>query len=409
MTTKQTNRSCPTCGSRTAEVLHLQDFASSVDLVSESQVEIVSCSQCGCGFSDVELDQSTLDQAYQKTSKYADMSVFDTENSQAEVNNSFDSPWDVERLSITADWLASQFPDKHIRVLDAGCAQGTLLAMLKARGFANLTGLDPSPLAIDSMMRRFGISGVAVSFCSPTQDLIDFDLVILSHVLEHIADVESAVRGLSQVLRPGGMCYLEVPDATRYHEYLVAPFHDFNNEHINHFSLPCLSSLMTAHGFELQFASTKEVPIAPGVLYPAVLGLWKKTGVIMSGFSFDSDLRTALTQYISLSDRLLQRIEDSLAQTVGDGQILIWGAGNLAMKLLTSPSLDKSRIVGLVDGSRQRQGTVIGGYTVQAPEDFRSFSGTVLVMSLHHKEAIQSDARSIVDSNSRFISINPQA
>jgi hypothetical protein len=30
-------------------------------------------------------------------------------------------------------------------------------------------------------------------------------------------------------------------------------------------------------------------------------------------------------------------------------------------------------------------------------------------MSLHHKEAIQSDARSIVDSNSRFISINPQA
>ena len=41
-----------------------------------------------------------------------------------------------------ADWLPS---DRSAPILDAGCGEGNLLAFLRAKGYANLSGFDLSP------------------------------------------------------------------------------------------------------------------------------------------------------------------------------------------------------------------------------------------------------------------------
>ena len=35
---------------------------------------------------------------------------------------------------------------------------------------------------------------------------------------------------MRSLVKPGGLVYIEVPDAARYDEHLVAPFHDFNSK-----------------------------------------------------------------------------------------------------------------------------------------------------------------------------------
>ena len=405
MTNDVLKRMCPVCESTTGEILHTQRFADSADLGSPSTVNIVSCLRCGCGFSDLADIQAMLDKSYEEHSKYADMSVF------GEVSASdpmlAESPWDLERLRGTADWLAQHVPRRDARILDAGCATGTLIGLLEKHGFSNLVGLDPSPLAAATTARHYGVTSHAGSFCSPPESLGKFDVVVLSHVLEHIADVREAADGLASMVKADGFVYLEVPDAVRYSDFLIAPYHDFNNEHINHFSLNCLDMLLAKRGFERIAGGTKVVPIAPRAPYPAAFGLWKKTGHLLDEVQLDNELRSGLLRYVNDSADLLRRIDAHLRQSLGQEAIALWGAGNLALKLLEDTVLKDLNVVAVVDGSRQRQGISLNGIKVVAPETLKNFVGTVLIMSLHHDESISASASGLLGAHAKIVRLNP--
>jgi hypothetical protein len=266
-------------------------------------------------------------------------------------------------------------------------------------------GLDPSPLAAATTSHHYTVRAIAGSFCSPPEELGGFDLVILSHVLEHIADVREAADGLTSMVNAGGLVYLEVPDAVRYPDFLVAPFHDFNNEHINHFSLQCLDTLLSARGFERLVGGGKEVPIAPEVLYPAAFGLWRKTGVVKGEIDFDGQLRTSLERYVTASEKLLGRLDARLREIQSDEPVALWGAGNLTVKLLEETALRDSNIVTIVDGSKQRQGISLNGIEVRDPMSLREFKGTVLVMSRHHATSIRNAAKSVTGKAAKIFDL----
>jgi len=76
-----------------------------------------------------------------------------------------------------------------------------------------------------------------------------FDLVILTGVLEHLADIDSSLESLIRLLKPEGHLYFEVPDASSYYAWFSAPFQFFSMEHVNFFSPKSLSNLLVRHGF----------------------------------------------------------------------------------------------------------------------------------------------------------------
>jgi 2-polyprenyl-3-methyl-5-hydroxy-6-metoxy-1,4-benzoquinol methylase len=158
------------------------------------------------------------------------------------------SPYDAARLQKTAECIAEFLPDKSVRILDIGCANGGLLGYLKKLGYNNLCGLDPSPACVENTKQLYGIEAYAGSIFTPPQDLGDFDLVILSHVLEHIQDLKFSVKLIEQLIKVGGYLYVEVPNASGYVDHVFAPFQDFNTEHINHFYHPHLSNLLIQFG-----------------------------------------------------------------------------------------------------------------------------------------------------------------
>jgi len=98
-----------------------------------------------------------------------------------------------------------------LRVLDAGCGTGLLLAGLPA-GLA-LAGLDISARALEHAGRRLphadlrpgGLPG-PLPFAPGSQDLI-----LLTDVLEHIEDDAAALASLRGLLAPGGRLLLTVP------------------------------------------------------------------------------------------------------------------------------------------------------------------------------------------------------
>jgi hypothetical protein len=193
-------------------------------------------------------------------------------------------------------------------------------------------------------------------------------------------------------VKPGGLVYIEVPDAERYHEYLLAPVHDFNTEHINHFSGALLTRLMSAAGFVARKMDTKAVLIAPTSLYPAVFGLYEKVALDAAphGYEPDPALAVAIRQYVRDSAVLLDDWAASLRASLGDGPIVVWGAGQLSMKLLAGP-LRGVRVEAIVDSAADKWGARFGDVPVIGPDQLDALVAPdipVLVTSVHHRESI---------------------
>lgn len=389
-------RTCPVCDASRGEVLCHQTYHAPSELNAPADVDIVTCVRCGVCFADLPTAQEVLDETYRDHSKYADTSLYADDEEEVEIQVPTDAPWDLQRLAGTAAWLAGKVP-ADARVLDAGCATGALLGFLKREGFTDIVGLDPSPIATATAARTYGTPTVTGSFLTPPSDIGEFDLVVLSHVLEHIADVQGAIRGMWQLTRPGGHVYLEVPDAERYVDYLVAPYHDFNTEHINHFSIGTLRLAMERAGFTTELVERKDVLCSPTDLYPAVYGLFKRTEVPSAGagdsIERDQGLVDSIVRYVDASAALLDTIGDRIRAAAGSDPVVVWGAGQLSMKLLAGPLRDV-KVSALVDTSAAKWGQHYGDLEVIGPDQLLDDGAPILVTSIHHQESIVSSITS---------------
>lgn len=123
-----------------------------------------------------------------------------------------------ERLGYTAGIIAANMAlAAGMRVLDIGCAEGTLFVKL-SEYCAGLTfvGVEPS--------EGFADYARQTTRCStyPSLDALfgsgegSFDLIIVNHVLEHVDNPTDLLGKLMVLLDTGGKIYVDVPDADRY-------------------------------------------------------------------------------------------------------------------------------------------------------------------------------------------------
>lgn len=104
-----------------------------------------------------------------------------------------------------------------VRVLDVGCFDGfnTVLKFAPYRGVSEVMGIDPSP---DDIARaRARTDDARFTFeCADIEsfDAQDgrFDLVYFSHVLQHLADPQAAMRKAFDLLAPGGFVVVKTVD-----------------------------------------------------------------------------------------------------------------------------------------------------------------------------------------------------
>ncbi len=195
---------------------------------------------------------------------------------------------------------------------------------------------------------------------------------------------------MRHLLRPGGWVYIEVPDASRYKEFLVAPFQDFNTEHINHFSQTSLANLLGQSCFTPKLSGTKNIYSSKNMPYPALF--WfadKKQTEERYEIVEDKNLSVLLQGYIGASSELVLRISTNITSAIKNySELIVWGTGQLTTKLLLETSLRSANIIYFVDGNPINQGKILQGRKVVSGSEIVDQSVPILVCSLINADSI---------------------
>jgi 2-polyprenyl-3-methyl-5-hydroxy-6-metoxy-1,4-benzoquinol methylase len=377
----QLHRACGACGATGRTVCHQQRFVIPDDYPLPNEYKVVVCHRCGFVYADPAATQRDYDRFYCEWSKYDD---------SATATGSGVSSYDAARLSATAADIARALPSRGATILDAGCATGGLLTALREQGFTAVAGLDPSP-GCAAACRDRGFAAYVGSIGSAPANMPKFDCVVFSHVLEHVYDIPAFFAAARELLAPGGYVYLETPDATRYADYLYAPFQEFNTEHINHFSARTLENTAHHFGFKPIMVEQKVLQTAGDTLYPAVFGLFRDGGRIAEERPVlcDRELPSKISVYIKRSAAQMEQINRHLAgELANTRRVILWGAGQLAMKLLTLPAFARTEVRALVDNNPVFRGKRLGGAPIVSPQDIADTSEPIIIATLLHADEI---------------------
>ncbi len=96
-------------------------------------------------------------------------------------------------------------------LLDVGCGSGTLLGLLKERGFRG-TGVDFSAEASKTALAEHGVRVTVGSLEQCGFPDRAFDLVTMFHVMEHVANPRDILAETARILKPDGVIVLQVPN-----------------------------------------------------------------------------------------------------------------------------------------------------------------------------------------------------
>ncbi len=374
-------RTCPVCLSAERRLLFRQQFSTFSTGSLMEGYDVALCEVCGAGYADDIPEQRAFDTYYAEMSKY--------EYSQRE---GAPSQTDQDRYRATAR-LAGAYLSTGAAIADVGCASGGLLAEFKRQGFENLTGFDPSPACADAARRLYGLNVIPASIYDLRNIDRSFDAIILTGVLEHLRDVDESLGALAGLLNPGGLLYIEVPDASRYYEWFGAPFQFFSMEHVNFFSPGSLSNLLSRRGFECLHTERVKRFLGPRAVEPAVVGVFRlREGATPGEPVRDSETGPTLARYIEDSARLEKRIDSVIAHLAHTAEPLaVWGAGTHTLRLLETSALPTANLVAFIDSNLRYQGKSLHGIPIIGPDQFSDRAATILISS-HVAEGEIADA-----------------
>ncbi len=155
------------------------------------------------------------------------------------------------------------------RMLDLGCGDGTVLWLARADGW-EVEGVELFPEHAAMVQRTHGFRVTASNIDSYRGTRAGWDVVVLTHVLEHLPDPVSALAKIRELLRPGGSGVLEFPnidaldarvrrllDRTGVHRHRYAP--TYKPGHVQEFCRDSFTFACARAGLKLEVWETYAV------------------------------------------------------------------------------------------------------------------------------------------------------
>jgi 2-polyprenyl-3-methyl-5-hydroxy-6-metoxy-1,4-benzoquinol methylase len=162
-------------------------------------------------------------------------------------------------------------PGQHL--LDVGCGYGAFASQAARQTACHVTGLDMDAACLSAAIEPAHVRYVAGSLAALVGERGRFDVITFFESLEHHADPVEALRAAHELLKPGGVCVIEVPNFGSFWRKvfgkwwlpLLVP------QHLAHFTPATLRAALSAAGFSVLGPSRS-------MFYPvestASLGLW---------------------------------------------------------------------------------------------------------------------------------------
>lgn len=172
--------------------------------------------------------------------------------SQEDFHSQFDYhklPWQWRKSLDMQVKLIKKHLKKDGHILEIGCGQGLLLKLLKKESY-NVTGLEPS-IAASSTARSSGLNVITGEFPQDIPTNTEYDLIIMSHVLEHLENPLEVIKEIRKITKKDGKLLLIqtnykglVPKRYKEKWYAWVPEH-----HFWHFSPEGLQLILKKQGY----------------------------------------------------------------------------------------------------------------------------------------------------------------
>ncbi len=226
---------CPICNGRERTLLH-GDLTDRVFAVAPGKWTLYRCDECHSAWLDPRPNQASIGRAYE--SYYTHVAEDDTAARPKSIlvhllhalqNDYKNKRYGLARRPATVGgrWLVRLVPSlrakadaqcRHLprppseggRLLDVGFGNGGYLKIASEMGW-NAEGIDFDPKAVEvARARGLNVScGSAAELSGPSET---YDVITLSHVIEHVHDPIALLRDLYRLLKPGGCLWLDTPN-----------------------------------------------------------------------------------------------------------------------------------------------------------------------------------------------------
>ena len=208
------------------------------------------CKSCGLIYTSPRFDQNSYIKFYDENYR----KIYTNRNMIRTKQQFFLSQVHKGRTILNA-FLKNNDINNVKNVLEVGCGMGGILLPFKEQG-KKVYGVDYGSEYAD-YGKKMGLN-ISIGGITSIKKEIKFDLIIYSHVFEHILDLNKELEEIKERLNPNGRLYIEVPGILNLHGNYRSNLNRYlQNAHTYNFSLTTLCNILKINGFKLVYGNEK--------------------------------------------------------------------------------------------------------------------------------------------------------
>ena len=211
-----------------------------------------------------------------------------------------------------------------------------------------------------------------------------YDCLILSHVLEHIYDINKFIETISLNINHNGLLYIEIPNAEYYDKITdLCPLQEINIEHINFFSKYALNKLLIKHNYQA-VSLIDDYFMIKDYKYYVIRGIFSKNN---QNTSFKNYLCNGMEQISKYRLKNLNKYKN----------IYVYGCGQFLFKIFDK-ICNNTNITNVIDDNPCYLNKKISNVNVINYEMYSEMSNdgdVILLTSLIHDQTLKSKLQKI--------------
>lgn len=245
--------SCPVCHSlKLAKCLPGKDRLFGI---APGEFSLLRCTSCGCIFQHPLPADTALAKFYPKDYWWSDESR--DSGGFARIFRELEKRYREFVIADHVRFLDSCAPGKTEKLLlDIGCGNGTFLHVAESHGYIP-HGMDASARAVEIAARQYGFPVRRGEVGSDAWKGSRFNIITMFHVLEHLPDSRLSLAYARELLRPGGILIIQVPNADSVQARIFG--HRWYGldvpRHVINFTPQSLGLLLQEAGFEFRLTT----------------------------------------------------------------------------------------------------------------------------------------------------------
>jgi len=354
---------CPLCDFTDFE--HLYKFNTSVMINSEItnwEYEHIICNNCAVIMVYPPPSKKILDEYYENTFPF-------------ELNNF------QKRQINAAHFINDEINPVEKNVFDIGAGDGFLLKQFADAGW-KCNGIEPSNAMTKKAFKKNNIKIINKNFEDFFKTEIDtkYNLVTMSHVLEHVYFPENIIKNIREMLTEDGFLYIEVPSVEGFANEKI------NNEimsftHLWHYTVSSLTNLIQKQGF-------KKIKIETAVEndFPVIRSIFQREKKIYDNNIGNNEISQTKDYFLKMinirNKRKIETVKKIKLLFEKEKPVIFYGAGVDMYDLMNSHNtFMKNFDYYLVDSNPKKQGKSLNDKIIENPRIILSFDKPIICIT----------------------------